>query len=79
MSKSCKKCQRLRKGFKLYVILRNREQFTPPDVIEQISKFTGKPYQVGHLTCKIVRDMEIALGIRDSAPAAEAPKAERMV
>jgi hypothetical protein len=65
MTKPCKECDRLRKGFRLYVILRNKEQFTPPEIFEQISNFAGKPYQGGHLISKVVRDMEIALGIRD--------------
>lgn len=68
MSNHCRECQRLREGLGLYVILRNKVQFTPPDVMEQISRFTGVEYQQGHLISSVIVDMEIALGIR-SAPA----------
>ena len=65
MTNPCQECQRLLLGFKLYVILRNKEQFTPPDAMEQISKFTGVEYRQGHRISSIIRDMEIALGIRE--------------
>lgn len=55
------KVEGLKEGIRLYIILRNRAQFTSPDVIEEISKLTGKEYKPGHLISHIEDDLEQAL------------------
>lgn len=52
------KVKRLKEGIRLHIILRDREQFTPPGVIKAIGKFTGKEYKAGHLIFYIKRDLE---------------------
>lgn len=52
------KLERLKEGIRLYIILRAKEQFAPPDVFVDISKFTGKEYKAGHLISCIRNDLE---------------------
>ena len=53
--------ERFKKGFPLYVILKNKGHFTPPEVLQQISEITGVEYKPGHLISAIVRELEQAL------------------
>ena len=48
----------LEEGFRLYIILIQKQQFTPPETIKKISEITGKEYPEGTLIRAPIMDLE---------------------
>lgn len=58
---SDERIKQLEVGIDLYITLLRKEQFTPPEVFEKISKITGVEYKAGHSISAIIRDLEQVL------------------
>lgn len=52
---------KLKEGIELYIIFRNKEQFTPPEIMKRIYEWIGIEMKPGHLISSLRRDFEKAL------------------
>jgi len=64
------KNERLKEGFRLYLILVKEQNFTPPETLEEVERFLDKKYELKNIIasgviCRMRKDLEQALKAKE--------------